>query len=182
MLVVVTDTSGSMRELGKAMLARNLIACIREQQRLRHEDWCLGELVIVLWGAEADAAELAPDQDLPLFSVGSQALLQPLLALLDNLLSTDGLSHVLLLSDGHFPSADVSAFKAWRRGKPRVSVRGLALGPDAVPTTLAKMADPGGVFPPDEVVAALASWTLQRDPMLPTRVRDVAGIAARSQR
>ena len=119
-------------------------------------------------------AEVAPDQDLPLFPVAGRALLQPLLALLDGLLSKDEMLPVLLLSDGHFPSADISAFKAWRRGKPEVSVRALAIGPDASPATLAKMADPGGVFPPAEVGGALASWTLQRDPMLPTRVGELA--------
>ena len=182
MVVVVTDTSGSMREHGKAMLARNLIACVREQRRLGDGRWRFGEPVIVLWGTEATVADLAPDQDLPLFSVANRALLQPLLALLGSLLSKDEILRVLLLSDGHLPSTDVSAFKAWRRDKPGVSVRTLAIGPDAVPATLAKMADRGGVFPPDEVVGALASWTLQQDPTLPTRVGDLADAAARSRR
>ena len=182
MLVVVIDTSGSMREQGKAMLARNLIACVREKRRLSDGGWLLGESVIVLWGAEATVVEPALDRDLPLFPVGSRALLQPLLALLDGLLLKDDRLRVLLLSDGHFPSTEVAAFKAWRRGKPGVSVRVLAIGPDAVPATLAKMADPGGVFPPDEVVGALASWTVQRDPMLPTRVSDLAETAARGLR
>ena len=182
MVVVVTDTSGSMRELGKAMLARNLIAYVREQMRLTDGAWSLGESVIVLWGAEATVVRQSPDQDLPPFSIGGRAILQPLLTLLDSLLSEDELLRVLFLSDGHFPGSDVSAFKVWRRRKPQVSVRSLAIGTDAVPATLAKMADPGGVFSPDEVVAALASWALQRDSTLPARVRDVADTAARSQR
>lgn len=182
MVVLATDTSGSMREQGKAMLARNLIAYVRERRRLSNDGWGLGEPVIVLWGTEATMADLAPSQDLPPFPVCSRALLQPLLALLNGLHAKDEPLHILLLSDGHFPSTDVSAFKAWRHGKPGVSVRAIAIGPDAMPATLAKMADPGGVFSPDEVVGALASWTLQRDPILPTCVGEIVNTAARSPR
>ena len=181
MIVVVTDTSGSMREHGKAMLARNLLSFAREYWRLSDEKACFGEPVIVLWGAVATLAELSPDQDLPLFPVDGRAVLQPLLALLEGLISKDEMLPVLLLSDGHFSSADVSAFKAWRRGKPEVSVRALAIGPDASPATLAKMADPGGVFPPVEVGWALASWTLQPAPMLPTSLGELSDSAAWSE-
>ena len=181
MIVVVTDTSGSMREHGKAMLARNLLAFAREHWRLSDKKACFGDPVIVLWGAVATVAEVSPDEDLPLFPVNGRAALQPLLALLDGLISKDEMLPVLILSDGHFSSADVSAFKAWRRGRTEVSVRALAIGPDASPATLAKIADPGGVFPPVEVGWALASWSLQHDPMLPTRVSELADSPAWSQ-
>ena len=181
MMVVVTDTSGSMREHGKAMLARNLLAFAREYCRLSDEKASFEEPVIALWGAVATVAEVAPDEDFPLFPVDGRAVLQPLLTLLDGLLSKEEKLLVLLVSDGHLSSADVSAFKAWRRGKPEVSVRALAIGPDASTTTLAKMADPGGVFPPAEVGGALASWTLKRDPMLPTRLGELADSVAWGQ-
>lgn len=175
MVIVVADTSGSMREQGKAMLVRNLIACVREQERLSDGPWHLGESVVVLWGGDATAVELSPEQDLPQFPVGGRAHMPSLLKLLDRFLPDGETLRVLLLSDGHLPSSGVSAFKAWKRGKPDVSVRGLAVGPDATPGTLSKMTEPGGVFPPAEIVSALASWTLPRDPVLPTRVGDVAG-------
>ena len=104
------------------------------------------------------------------------------MALLDGLLCKSELLRVLLLSDGHCSSSDVSAFKAWRRGKPEVSVRAVAIGPDAVSATLAKMSDPGGVFPAAEVVSALTSWTMQREPRLPTHVGELTDAASRSRR
>lgn len=180
-MAVVVDTSGSMREHGKAMLARNLIAHVRECRRLSDGSWYLGNLVVVLWGPEASVVELLPEQEVPAFPVGGRAQMQPLLAVLEPLLPGDGLLRVLLLSDGHLASSELAAFKAWQRRNPKVSVRTLFIGPDAASATLKKMADSGGVFPPEEVVSALSSWALPREPALPTCVADVVDRAVRSE-
>ncbi len=171
--VVITDTSGSMREHGKAMLARNIIAYVREQRRLGDGPPLSGEAIVVLWGDETSIVALLPEQDVPPFRTGGRARMEPLLMALERLRSADGSLRIFLLSDGHIARADVEAFRGWQRRHSGVSVRALAIGPDAVLATLEKMADPGGVFLPAEVVAAITTWDLPREPTLPARLAEV---------
>lgn len=180
MLVVVVDTSGSMREHGKAMLARNLVACVRNQDRFGTQTSQIGIPTIVRWGATAEIVDTAPERELPWFDVGGQASIAPLLDLLSALLPRDDELKVLIISDGHLPRAALSAFRAWRRQRPAVSVRALAIGPDAVRATLKKIADRGGVFPAAEATGALATWASRPTPALPTRVEEVRQIVTRS--
>lgn len=175
--LVVADASGSMREHGKTMLARNLIAYVRESWEFGGRRNQLGELCVVVWGSEASILAVKPGQELPAYAVGGRASVRPLVTLFDSFPEEDCLRHVLIISDGHLASSDVAEFKGWRRAAPKVSVRALPVGPDAVPTTLAKLADPGGVFPPAEVVLAVASWR-PLSPGLPATPADVAAVLA----
>lgn len=178
-MLVVADTSGSMAEHGKAMLTRNLIGYVRELRRLSDRPWLLGDVTVLLWNEQATVVELSPDAELPLFDVGGRAQLPPMLAALDQGLAGDRQIRVLLLSDGHFSGADVAAFKAWQRGHPTVSVRTLAVGPDAAHAILEKLADPDGAFAAEEVHCAIETWTLSREPTLPTCLADVIEDVAR---
>jgi hypothetical protein len=181
-MVLVLDASGSMREHGKSMLARNLVTHLIEQRRSAEERWQLGPLVVIRWGTETSVVDLRPDEDLPPIAVGGRAQALALLPVLEGLVPGEGALRVLLLSDGHVEAADVAAFKAWQRGNPRVSVRALAVGPDAMSATLAKMTHPGGVFAPEEVIEVVTTWTLPRDPTLPVSLAEVTAEAAGDQR
>lgn len=178
-LAVVLDTSGSMCEHGKAMLARNLVAYVREQRRLGASSWRLGELHILGWGREAMEMEVAQEEELPQLEAGGQARVHPLLVALEALMPATGELRVLLISDGHLVSADVTAFKTWLRGRPSVSVRTLAVGPDAAVAALGKLAEPGGVFLAEEIVAAMTAWTRPRELARPELLADVTSDTAR---
>lgn len=178
-MIVVIDTSGSMREHGKALLARNLVAYVREHKHFGEGRSQFAEPIVILWGPEVSVVRLRPDQELSSFPVGGRAQAQPLLKALEDLLGTDA-PRVLLISDGHLAASDVTAFKAWQRRHPEVSIRALAVGPDAVPSTLSRVAEAGGVFPADEIVAAVDSWLLPRELPLPARLVDVVDQAAQA--
>ena len=173
LIIVVIDASGSMCEHGKALLARNLVAYVREHGRVGVETWPPGEAVVVLWGAETSLLDVAPEHDLPSFPASGRARVEPLLAVLDGLVRADVAPRILLLSDGHIGGSEITAFRAWRRRHARVSVRALAVGPDAVGATLEKVADPDGVFLPEEIGAAMATWSLPSRPELPGRVGEI---------
>jgi hypothetical protein len=180
LMVVVTDTSGSMREHGKAMLARNLIGYVREQQRFSQKQQQHTEPRLVLWGPETSVVRLLPDQELPPFQVGGRCQAPPLLLVLEESLERSAV-RILLISDGHLATSDISAFKAWKRQHPTVSIRAITVGPDATPATLAKIADPAGVFPAEEIVAAITSWSFPLGPPLPEQLVDVLGQSALDQ-
>src|SRR5689334_17231660 len=110
LIVVVIDTSGSMREHGKALLARNLVAFIREHGRVGVEMWPPGEVVFVLWGSETSLLEMAPEHELPPFPAGGRAQVEPLLSVLDGFVNTGVVPRLLLLSDGHIGGSEITAF------------------------------------------------------------------------
>jgi hypothetical protein len=210
-MIVVADTSGSMREHGKAMLVRGLLAHVRQAA----EDVTGGTFsdglgatpsssgappgapILVIWGSEGSVLTMAVDEDLPLLPVGGSAAVQPLLALLDSLLVESGRIGLLVLSDGHLPAADVKTFRAWLRRRPEVSVRAIAVGPDAMTANLARLTGGAnepvrlaieaaaiggrGWFPPEEIGAALASWPPARPAELPAYLAEVVGDARRDR-
>lgn len=173
-VVVIVDTSGSMREHGKIMVARNLLAFIGEQARLETTPQLPGAHIVVQWSSDIEMVEISPNGDLPCWAVGGRLDAQALLASLSEILSDAGRVRLLLLSDGHFAGADVAAIKAWRRRHPDVSMRAVSIGPDASTATLKGVADSGGVFPAEEILLAFASWNLPRDQVLPVSIDELA--------
>jgi hypothetical protein len=189
--LVVADTSGSMAEHGKLMLVRNLLTHVRQWAREVDGALAARAPLLVRWSIEAVVLEVPAHEDLPMLTAGGRVAVEPLLALLDSLTSDGGPVALLFLSDGHLAAADVSAFRAWLRRHPSVSVRAIAVGPDAVTTTLARLstaADAGerrasetvagsrGWFPPEEILCALEDWPLSRPAPLPERVAEVVGV------
>ena len=55
------------------------------------------------------------------------------------------------------------------------------MGPDAVQSNLAKLADPGGVFAPEEILAALDPWPVPPPAELPARLSEIVGGAEGSR-
>ncbi|MFB1484085.1 hypothetical protein [Corallococcus sp. RDP092CA] len=189
--IVVADTSGSMSEHGKLMLVRNLLTHVRQWAREADGALAARAPFLVRWSTEAVVLEVPAHEDLPMLRADGRVAVEPLLALLDSLTSDGGPVALLLLSDGHLAAADVSAFRAWLRRHPNVSVRAIAVGPDAVTTTLARLSsavDVGerrssetavagsrGWFPPEEILCALEAWPLSGPAPLPERVAEVVG-------
>ena len=176
-LAVVADCSGSMRELGKSMLVRNLLAYVRECERLRDRSRPLGQLRVICWGTEASELELGQQEELRSFAVSGRAKMEPLLALLEEIAPGNAKLRLLLFSDGHLASSDAVAFMVWRRKKPGVSVRAIAVGPDAVRAAMTKMADRNGVFLPEDIASALTPWPLHGESASPMVLAEVTGEA-----
>ena len=173
MLVVVVDASGSMREHGKAMIARQLVAHLDAEHRSPEGPWQLGSLVVLRWGTETAVVDLSPGEDLPVMVCGGRAQGSALVAALSALVDGATTLRALLISDGHLDPADVRAFTTWQRRNSRVSVRTIAVGPDAATAALAKMAERGGAFLPEEIDQALTTWTLPRESTLPVSVAEL---------
>jgi hypothetical protein len=184
--IVVADTSGSMREHGKAMLVRNLLAHVRESaQDATGASWASAP-ILVRWGSDASVLTVPAHEDLPVLPVGGRAAISPLLTLLDELVTDGGLIRLLVLSDGHLADADVTAFRAWLRRRPNVSVHAIAVGPDAVTAALARLTGASdrhvletatmgdrGWFRPEEIFSALASWPSSPPTEPPTRIAEI---------
>jgi hypothetical protein len=172
-MIVIADSSGSMQELGKTMLVRNLINHIRMVGRLRNRpDW-LEELVVLRWSDKIEVIRLSSDDDLPNWDVEGRLQIAPLIEALNGLVGGSKWSRILLLSDGHWATSDVQAFKKWNRTRSMVSVRALSIGPDSARSVLTKVSD-GGSFQAEDIVPAIASWPLLSDVQLPHAVGELS--------
>ena len=61
-LHLVCDTSGSMAEWGKHLIARGVVRAIEQYLRLGHGS---ADLKLVVWGNEARVLDWHPDQEFP---------------------------------------------------------------------------------------------------------------------
>jgi len=157
-LILVVDSSGSMREMGKIMVARNLVAYVRECLRLRIGCEQMCELHLLTWGSTTLIIDLEKDAELSAIEAEGETNVTQLLRVLDDVMAGDFRKRVLLLSDGHLARVELSKLVAWRRDAPSASLRAVAIGPDANEATLRKIADANGVFAAEDISSCLADW------------------------
>jgi hypothetical protein len=177
-LLAVLDSSGSMRELGKLLAARNLLAYVRQRLRSGHGGGRIDELRLVVWGSETTLRELPDDVDLPECEAAGEATAAPLFEILRGAAAANSRRRMLLFSDGHLAKAELARLLAWRREAPQFSLRAVAVGADANHAALVKLAGPRGVFLPEDIVSALDPWPLEEPVPLPGRLPDPRAAAA----
>lgn len=160
-LRVVVDSSGSMREAGKILLAKNLISFVMERVRMVSENIQFKGIRLIIWNEETKAFDLDCDQNIPSFNVSGKTDMSALLSLLDEELNgSDTDIRLLLLSDGNFSSEDISRFITWRVDKINLSLRVVAVGADAAVNKLKKLMGEGEVYEAENVSTAISDWPM----------------------
>jgi uncharacterized protein YegL len=158
-LIVVVDTSGSMNEMGKLMLALNLTAYVDECIRMSTTPSVATQLKIIEWGEVVGAIE--PKKILqgpPYPAPNGRAEVSKLLTLLDQTLE-DGQQEqwILLLTDGAFRNSDFHDFECWVNKRSKLTLRVVAIGPDADIHQLKRISDLDP-FSPENISLALESF------------------------
>lgn len=187
--IIVADTSGSMREHGKAALVWNILGHVRQIAYGKTEQESSDDPILVQWSDETTILSFSAQADLPLLPVGKRAAFPPLLALLDSFAAEGKWIRVLIVSDGHFAAEEIAAFRAWARQRQNIKVRSIAVGPDAAMATLARLTGVTDVavrkgekvcFRPEDICAALDSWPHAHPIELPTSTAEVIGVQGAS--
>lgn len=156
-LTVVADISGSMKELGKIMIVRNLLAYIRERMRLSPNCQFWNSLQLIIWGENTSIVELTVDHDLPHWEAKGKSNSQQLIQILNAHLS-DQLERVLLLSDGNFTRDEFNILQKWLQSRPNVSLRTVAVGADASLIKLEKLTGSWRPFLAENISQAVSNW------------------------
>lgn len=160
-LYVVLDQSGSMDEMAKIQVAINVLAFIRECQRLHlcAERWAFSGIRFVQWGESSTLADLPDLVEMPTPHARGRATIPNLITALDEeLVNTNGRDlRLLLLSDGAFSNADARLLKDWVKRR-EVAPRAIAIGADAARSTLDGILGKNAVFLPQDVALALTGW------------------------
>lgn len=145
---LVWDTSGSMGEWGKLLIARGVARAMEQYLRLGYGS---AELKLVAWSDEARVVDWPSDQEFPpeLLVSGGAANAKALVSYFG--LEPGG--KVLLLTDGFWSQADARELKRWKQGLQPDTLRVIKIGADANPHL-----KENDVHPVEDFFAALDGW------------------------
>lgn len=147
-LHLVWDTSGSMAEWGKMLIARGVARAIEQYLRLGHG---CAELRLVAWRDDARVVEWQPDQEFPseMLECKGEANVRSLIAHIEK----QPVGKIVLITDGFWARPDARALKRWKDGFPSNTIRVIRVGADSNPQLRGD-----DVFTADELLAALDGW------------------------
>jgi len=129
-LYIIVDVSGSMNEMGKIHLQRNLC---RYAAQLRGIDQQYADLDIRFyqWAQEISEITIQSDGDIPALNAEGSSNLCDLFDFLSQHLNDTGSARILILSDGNFPNSDILSFQNQLSTFSDLVIRTVAVGADA---------------------------------------------------
>jgi hypothetical protein len=145
---LVWDTSGSMGEWGKHLIARGVARAMEQYLRLGYGS---ADVKLVAWCDEARVIDWRSDQEFP-----PELLVSGGAANATALVSFFGMEpggKVLLLTDGFWSHADAKQLKCWKQCLHPDTLRIIRIGADANPRLKGN-----GVFAVEDFFAALDGW------------------------
>jgi len=174
-LLIVLDISGSMQEMGKLLLARNLVSFIRESSDINPEKFSIGGIRLFTLNEAIQPVELTANCATPHFQASGKADLARLKDLLELEIERTTQVKGLILSDGIFPKALLKSFSAWCKEHLHLTLLAVAIGADSSHADLKKLSTNNRVFSPEDISAAIQSLTagIKGEVRGPTSVNEI---------
>jgi len=162
LLHIIIDVSGSMNEMGKIHLQRNLCRYATQLQIIDQEKHLGSDIHFYQWAQNISEVVLQNDGDiLALNSEGSSSLCALSYFLATHLNDTNR-SMVLILSDGNFNHNDYKAFEKWKDEQP-ILIRTVAVGADADLLKLKRISTNNTVYLSENISSAINSTIFGSD-------------------
>jgi len=174
-LLVVLDTSGSMKEFGKNMLIRNLLAYIRESFRFNSPNLKNNELKVISFADKAQFIIINNFEDTPQINFEGKTNVEKIIELLQHEIKNDETNRILFLTDGNFTNNEIKKIEEWRVAHPDLLMRSVAIGPDSSIKKLKKITGEGTVYKAEEITTALKHWPIKNEAIQPPlSIKDIA--------
>lgn len=148
LIYLVWDTSGSMGEWGKLLIARGVARAVEQYLRLGYGR---AHLKLVAWCNEARVFDWRSDQEFPPELLVSEGAANA--KALVSLFGAEPGGKVLLLTDGFWSHEDSRDLKRWKQDLQPDTLRVIKIGADANPQLKGK-----DVFAAEDLFAALDGW------------------------
>lgn len=148
LIYLVWDTSGSMAEWGKHLVARGVARATEQYLRLGYGR---GEIKLVAWSNEVRLFDWHADEEFPLEMLISKNPGD--VKALITFFGTEPSGKILLLTDGFWSQADAREFQRWKECLKANMLRVIKIGADANPQLKGKE-----VFTAEDFFAALNEW------------------------
>jgi hypothetical protein len=180
---IILDISGSMQEMGKLLLARNLVTFIREFSEFRPDKLPSGAIQLLSWSDTIQPVELRDDCETPIFHASGSSDLIQLKEFFQSVADDMPQVKVLILSDGHISITSLKKFKLFCKEQPHITIRTVAVGADSANSTLRKLSTNNCVFLSEDISVAIQSLIGgTEDPIeRPTSVNDITLDSAQTE-
>ena len=122
---IFVDTSGSMNEMGKIHLQRNLCRYVMHLPFIDKEKYLDLDVHLYQWAQNVSEVDLQSDGDIPVFNAEGFSNLCTLVDFL-----SQNSARILILSDGNFSNLDISSFQNQLSSYPDLIIRTVAVGAD----------------------------------------------------
>ena len=130
-LYIIVDVSGSMNEMGKIHLQRNLCRYAAQRRLPDQKKYSGSDIRFYQWAQNISDVAMQNDGDLPALNAEGSSNLCVLSDFLSQHLNDTGRSMVLILSDGNFPNSDIVSFQNKLGTFTDLIIRTVAVGANA---------------------------------------------------
>lgn len=162
-LHIIADVSGSMNEMGKIHLQRNLCRYATQLDYVSPERYAGVKIHIYQWAQKISEIKLEKNGDLPVLSATDVACLKELSVCISDNLSDSKETRILILSDGNFSSSDILDLKSQFDNTSGVIIRTVAVGADANQLSLKKLSTNNTVHLAENISSAIDSALFSMD-------------------
>ena len=168
-LFIIIDVSGSMNEMGKIYLQRNLCRYASQLQIMEPEKYSNFEIRFFQWAENISEIAIQSDGDIPALISEGRSDLIALSSFLSDRQNDGQILRVIVLSDGNFSDSDVSNFKKQLRTIPDLPLRTVAIGADVNLLKLKKISSNDSVYLPENISSAIDStvFNTEKHPAVP---------------
>ena len=154
-LYIIVDVSGSMKEMGKIHLQRNLCRYTAQLQRINQKKYSNFDFYFYRWTQKISKITLQSDGDMPaLHTEGFSSLTVLSDFLLETLNNIERLK-VVILSDGNFNRDEYKEFIELKNKQKNLIMRTVAVGADADLLKLKKISTTETVYLSENIASAI---------------------------
>lgn len=162
-LHIIVDVSGSMNEMGKIHLQRNLCRYAAQLRLIDKEKYSSSDIRFYQWTQNVSEVALQSDGDIPALNAEGSSSLCVLSDFLSQYLNNTGRLMVLILSDGNFPNSDIVSFQNQLGSFTDLIIRTVAVGADADLLKLKKISTNNTVYLSENIASAINSTIFGSD-------------------
>jgi len=162
-LNIIADVSGSMNEMGKIHLLRNLCRYAAQLRFIDQEKYSGSDIHFYQWSQNVSEVVLQSDGDIPAINAEGSSKLCALSDFLSKNLNETEEMRLLLLSDGNFDRDDYKTFLEWKKDYYCLFIRSVAVGVDADLLKLKKISTNNTVYLSENIASAIDSTIFGSD-------------------
>ncbi len=160
---IIVDVSGSMNEMGKIHLQRNLCRYAAQLKLINQEKYSGSDIRFYQWAQNVSKVTLQSDGDIPPLNTEGSTNLCVLSDFLCQHLNDTRKSMVLILSDGNFPISEIVNFKNKLCTFADLIIRTVAIGADADLLKLKKVSTNNTAYLSEDIASAIDSTIFGSD-------------------
>ena len=156
-LNIIVDVSGSMNEMGKIHLQRNLCRYAAQLQLIDQEKYADFNIRLFQWTENVSEIAIQCDGDIPPLKAEGSLNLSALSDFLSQNLNITERSMFLILSDGNFSNSDILSYQNQLSSFSGLIIRTVAVGADADLLMLKKLSTNNSVHLSENIASAIDS-------------------------